>query len=154
MKSTVISRLLTRGALVDYKRAVLWTKPPVATFNYRLSNSSALKWAIDQYRIKTDKRSGIGNDPEPRPTTGSSSCISPVQGRMPDSFLQTSVRDCEGTFRRQVATRLDRSYNLSIRLKDKSVDATFDENAATKCGDGASRSGAVERKAAVAMTHT
>ena len=35
----------------------------MATFNYRLSNSSALKWAIDQYRIKTDKRSGIGNDP-------------------------------------------------------------------------------------------
>ena len=29
----------------------------------RLGNRSALKWVIDQYRVKTDKRSGIVNDP-------------------------------------------------------------------------------------------
>ena len=32
-------------------------------FEYRLGNRSALEWVIDQYRIKTDKRSGIVNDP-------------------------------------------------------------------------------------------
>ena len=32
-------------------------------FAYRLSNRSALEWVIDQYRIKTDKRSGIRSDP-------------------------------------------------------------------------------------------
>ena len=32
-------------------------------FDYRLGNRSALEWVIDQYRIKTDKRSGIVNDP-------------------------------------------------------------------------------------------
>ena len=36
--------------------------PPKA-FDYRLGNRSALEWVIDQYRVKTDKRSGIINDP-------------------------------------------------------------------------------------------
>ena len=33
------------------------------TFEYRLGNRSALDWVIDQYQVKTDKRSGIVNDP-------------------------------------------------------------------------------------------
>jgi predicted helicase len=36
---------------------------PPETFDYRLGNSEALDWIIDQYRIKVDKRSGIVNDP-------------------------------------------------------------------------------------------
>ena len=36
--------------------------PPEA-LKYRLGNRSALEWVMDQYRVKTDKRSGIGNDP-------------------------------------------------------------------------------------------
>ena len=36
---------------------------PSKTFGYRLGNRSALEWVIDQYRVKTDKRSGIVNDP-------------------------------------------------------------------------------------------
>lgn len=36
---------------------------PAEAFNYRLGNRSALEWVIDQYRVKTDKRSGILNDP-------------------------------------------------------------------------------------------
>ncbi|MDE0646220.1 MAG: N-6 DNA methylase [Gammaproteobacteria bacterium] len=36
---------------------------PAAAFDYRLGNRSALEWIIDQYRVKTDKRSGIINDP-------------------------------------------------------------------------------------------
>ena len=36
---------------------------PAEAFNYRLGNRSALEWVIDQYRVKTDKRSGIVNDP-------------------------------------------------------------------------------------------
>ncbi|MCG9129683.1 DNA helicase, partial [Candidatus Poribacteria bacterium] len=36
--------------------------PPKA-FDYRLGTRSALEWIIDQYRIKTDTRSGIRNDP-------------------------------------------------------------------------------------------
>ena len=36
---------------------------PAKAFDYRLGNRSALDWVIDQYRIKTDKRSGIVNDP-------------------------------------------------------------------------------------------
>ena len=36
---------------------------PSEVFEYRLGNRSALDWVIDQYRVKTDKRSGITNDP-------------------------------------------------------------------------------------------
>ena len=36
---------------------------PLQVFDYRLGTRSALEWVIDQYRVKTDKRSGIVNDP-------------------------------------------------------------------------------------------
>ena len=36
---------------------------PPDVFAYRLGNRSALEWVIDQYRIKTDKRSLIRSDP-------------------------------------------------------------------------------------------
>ena len=36
---------------------------PAKAFDYRLGNRSALEWVIDQYQVKTDKRSGIINDP-------------------------------------------------------------------------------------------
>ena len=36
---------------------------PVEAFEYRLGTRSALEWIIDQYRVKTDKRSDIVNDP-------------------------------------------------------------------------------------------
>ena len=36
---------------------------PAAASDYRLGNRSALEWVVDQYRVKTDKRSGIVNDP-------------------------------------------------------------------------------------------
>ena len=36
---------------------------PAKALEYRLGNRSALEWVIDQYRVKTDKRSGIVNDP-------------------------------------------------------------------------------------------
>ena len=36
---------------------------PAKAYEYRLGNRSALEWVIDQYCVKTDKRSGIVNDP-------------------------------------------------------------------------------------------
>ncbi len=36
---------------------------PAEALQYRLGNRAALEWVVDQYRIKTDKRSGIINDP-------------------------------------------------------------------------------------------
>lgn len=36
---------------------------PERCFDYRLGNRSALEWVIDQYRVKTDKKSGITSDP-------------------------------------------------------------------------------------------
>lgn len=43
---------------------------PSEVYAYKLGNRSALEWVVDQYRVKTDKRSGVVNDPnradEPR----------------------------------------------------------------------------------------
>jgi predicted helicase len=36
---------------------------PATIFEYRLGNRSALEWVVDQYQLKTDKRSGLTNDP-------------------------------------------------------------------------------------------
>ena len=36
---------------------------PSEVYEYKLGNRSALEWIIDQYRVHTDKRSGITNDP-------------------------------------------------------------------------------------------
>ena len=44
-------------------RAAFQDLIPSEVFDYRLGNRSALEWVIDQYRVKTDKRSGIFNDP-------------------------------------------------------------------------------------------
>ena len=36
---------------------------PAEVYAYRLGTRSALEWIVDQYRVKTDKRSGLVNDP-------------------------------------------------------------------------------------------
>jgi predicted helicase len=36
---------------------------PPEVYEYRLGNRSALDWVVDQYRVSTDARSGIVNDP-------------------------------------------------------------------------------------------
>jgi predicted helicase len=46
-----------------YNDFLTLTGIPLAVYDYKLGNRSALEWIIDQYRVKTDPRSGITNDP-------------------------------------------------------------------------------------------
>ena len=48
---------------IKYNDFLTLDRIPAKAFEYRLGNRSALEWVIDQYRVKTDKRSGIVNDP-------------------------------------------------------------------------------------------
>ena len=48
---------------IEYNGFLTLDGIPAKAFEYRLGNRSALEWVIDQYRVKTDKRSGIVNDP-------------------------------------------------------------------------------------------
>ena len=48
---------------IVYNDFLSLTGIPCVAFEYKLGNRSALDWIIDQYQIKTDKRSGITNDP-------------------------------------------------------------------------------------------
>ena len=51
-----------KSAVVVNEMLTLRGLPPEC-FAYRLGNRSAVEWVIDQYRVKTDKRSGITSDP-------------------------------------------------------------------------------------------
>ena len=56
-------RLSKDKAQIKYNDFLTLDGIPAQAFDYRLGNRSALEWVIDQYRVKTDKRSGIVNDP-------------------------------------------------------------------------------------------
>ena len=56
-------RLTKDKTQIRYNDFLTLASIPPEAFDYRLGNRSALDWLIDQYRIKTDKRSGITNDP-------------------------------------------------------------------------------------------
>ena len=46
-----------------YNEFLTLTGIPPEAFSYRLGQYSALEWIVNQYRVKTDARSGIVNDP-------------------------------------------------------------------------------------------
>jgi predicted helicase/very-short-patch-repair endonuclease len=56
-------RLSKDKAELKVNDCITVTGIPPEVYEYRLGNRSALEWAIDQYQIKTDKRSGITHDP-------------------------------------------------------------------------------------------
>ena len=56
-------RLSTDKTLLKYNDYLTLDGIPAEVYEYRLGNRSALEWVVDQYRVKTDKRSGIVNDP-------------------------------------------------------------------------------------------
>ena len=56
-------KLSKDGAQITYNDFLTLDGIPANALKYKLGNRSALEWIIDQYRIKTDKRSGITNNP-------------------------------------------------------------------------------------------
>ena len=56
-------RLSKDKTRIQYNDFLTLDGVPPEAFKYRLGNRSALEWIVDQYRVKTDKRSGIVNDP-------------------------------------------------------------------------------------------
>lgn len=48
---------------MGYHHFLILSGTRLEAYEYRLGNRSALEWVIDQYRVSTDKRSGIVNDP-------------------------------------------------------------------------------------------
>ncbi len=56
-------RLSKDKTMIIYNDFLTLAGIPREAFEYKLGNRSALDWIIDQYQVKTDKRSGIVNDP-------------------------------------------------------------------------------------------
>ncbi len=48
---------------LKYNDFITLSAIPPEVYDYRLGNRSALEWVVDQYRVSTDKRSRIVNDP-------------------------------------------------------------------------------------------
>ncbi len=48
---------------LEYNNTLTLRGIPAEAFRYRLGTRSALEWVVDQYQVKTDKRSGIVSDP-------------------------------------------------------------------------------------------
>jgi len=48
---------------LKYNNFLTLTGIPPEVYGYKLGNRSALEWVIDQYKVHTDKRSGILSDP-------------------------------------------------------------------------------------------
>src|SRR5699024_490101 len=57
------------GKLINDKTTIIFNKDitieniPEQAYEYIINGRSAIEWIIDQYRIKTDKKSGITDDP-------------------------------------------------------------------------------------------
>jgi predicted helicase len=56
-------RLNKDKSMLVYNNFLTLAGIPHEAYEYKLGNRSALEWIIDQYQVKTDKRSGIVNDP-------------------------------------------------------------------------------------------
>ena len=56
-------RLSKDKTQIKYNDFLTLDRIPAKAFDYRLGNRSALEWVIDQYCVKTDKRTQIVNDP-------------------------------------------------------------------------------------------
>ena len=48
---------------IIYNAGITLADIPDAAHDYRLGTRSALDWLVERYRVKTDKKSGITNDP-------------------------------------------------------------------------------------------
>lgn len=48
---------------IIYNELLILKGIPAEAFEYKLGNRSALEWIIDRYRVTTDSRSNIKNDP-------------------------------------------------------------------------------------------
>jgi predicted helicase len=49
--------------VINYNDRITLRGFPLDTYRYRLGNRSAVEWIIDRYNVKTDKASGIVNNP-------------------------------------------------------------------------------------------
>ena len=56
-------KLVSDRSSVIYNRWITVTGIPDEAYRYMLGSRSAVEWIIDRYQVKTDKASGIINDP-------------------------------------------------------------------------------------------
>ena len=56
-------KLVAERSTVIYNSRITLSGIPEEAYRYQLGSRSAVEWIIDRYQVKTDKASGIVNDP-------------------------------------------------------------------------------------------
>jgi predicted helicase len=56
-------KLVADRSTVVYNSRITLSGIPEAAYRYQLGSRSAVEWILDRYQVKTDKASGIVNDP-------------------------------------------------------------------------------------------
>ena len=62
-KARVDGKSVPERSIIVYNDAITLTGVPEEAYRYQLGSRSALEWILDRYQVKTDKASGIVNDP-------------------------------------------------------------------------------------------
>jgi len=62
-KVRVDGKLVPDRTRIAYNDAITLTGVPEEAYRYQLGSRSAIEWILDRYQVKTDKASGIVNDP-------------------------------------------------------------------------------------------
>ena len=62
-KVRVDGKLVADRSTIVYNDAITLTGVPQEAYRYQLGSRSAIEWILDRYQVKTDKASGIVNDP-------------------------------------------------------------------------------------------
>ena len=53
----------TDKSVIEYNQWIRLSNIPLEAYNYVINGRSAIEWIMERYQIKTDKASGIINDP-------------------------------------------------------------------------------------------
>ena len=62
-KVRVNGKLVPDRSTIKFNRRVTLTGVPDEAYRYMLGSRSAVEWIMERYQVKTDKDSGIINDP-------------------------------------------------------------------------------------------
>jgi len=57
------NKLVKDKTTINFNKDITITDIPEKAYQYNINGRSAIEWIIDQYRVKTDKKSGIIDDP-------------------------------------------------------------------------------------------
>ena len=79
--TTTRKKLEADRSSIIYSSQITLSGIPAEAYRYMLGSRSAIEWIMDRYQVKTDKASGIVNNPNDWSKEGERSAIHPRSAR-------------------------------------------------------------------------